>query len=194
MSPTSLTTAFLITQFFLLLFVFSGVLALRWGETSFSAYSDNPRPATKSLPSFVLGFSLITLACLAFSHDFILLSKPAFGDVEFPSLSRDDAFLLVFVLDIVGAGVLMGLTGGSRDSPFSAVLFALPALSIFLRETPSRFFIYTILAVGLFLVFTRPNSAGKAILENPKHILAFQLVTLGCLALSTLVGYSTRHL
>ncbi len=194
MSPTTLTTAFLITQFFLLLIVYCGILALRSGENSFSPFSNNPRPATRNLPSLVLGFALITLACLAFSQDFILLSKPAFGDVEFPALPRDDAFLVVFVLDIVGAGLLMGITGGSKDSPFSSVLFALPALAIFLRETPARFFIYTALAVILFLLFPRPNTAGNAVLENPKHILAFQLVTLGCLALSSLVGYATRPL
>ena len=87
-------TAFLITQFFLLLIVYLGILALRYGEGSFSRYSDNPRPATRNLPSLVLGFALVTLACLAFSQDFVVLSKPAFGDVEFPALARDDAFLL----------------------------------------------------------------------------------------------------
>jgi hypothetical protein len=180
MSPTSLTTAFLITQIFLLLIVYFGILALRYGEKTFSAFSNNPRPATRNLPSLVFGFSFVTLAPLAFSQDFVLLSQPAFGDVLFPALPRDDAFLIVFLLDIIGAGILMGFTGGAKDSPFSAVLFALPALSIFLRENPTR--------------FSRSNSSGNAVLENPKHVLAFQLVTLGCLALSTLVGYATRPL
>lgn len=167
---------------------------MRAGERTFSSYSNNPRLATRNLPSLVLGFALVTLAPLAFSQDFVLLSKPAFGDVSLPALPREDAFLIVFLLDIIGAGLLMGLTGGAKDSPFSAVLFALPALSIFLRETPTRFFFYTGLAVALFLLFPRPNAAGNAVLENPKHILAFQLVTLGCLALSSLVGYATRPL
>lgn len=192
MSPTTLTTALLITQFFLLLIVYFGILALRAGENSFSPFSDNPRLATRNLPSLAFGFLLITLAVLAFSQDFVLLSRPAFGNIAFPAFPRDDAFMFVFLLDIVGAGLLMGLTGGSKDSPFSAVLFALPALAIFLRETPARFFIYTALAVTLFLLFPRPSASGRAILENPKHILAFQLVTLGCLALSSLVGYATR--
>ena len=192
MSPTTLTTAFLLTQFFLLLIVYCGILALRQGENTFSPFSSNPRPATRNLPSLVFGFALITLACLAFSQDFILLSKAAFGDVEFPALSRNNAFLVVFFLDIVGAGFLMGITGGAKDSPFSSVLFALPALAIFLRETPTRFFIYTALAVILFLLFPRPNTAGSAVWENPRHVLAFQVVTLGCLALSSLLGYATR--
>ena len=192
MSPQTLTTAFLITQFFLLVIVYLGIVALMYGERRFSPYSDNPRPATRKLPSHVLGFALITLACLAFSQDFIALSKPAFGDVVFPALARDDAFLIVFLLNIVGAALLMGMTGGSKDSPFSAVLFTLPALAIFLREDPARFFIYTGLAVILFLLLRNAGTMGRAVLENPKLQLAFQVVTLGCLALSTLVGYATR--
>ena len=192
MSPGSLTTAFLTTQFFLLLIIYLGIVALRFGEGSFSRFSDNPRPATRNLPSLVFGFALVTLACIAFSQDFVLLSKPAFGKVEFPAFARTDAFLIVFLLDIVGAGLLMGFTGGSKDSPFSAVLFALPALSIFLREDPSRFLFYTGLAVVLFLLLRRPGAMGQAVLENPRVQLSFQVVTLGCLALSTLVGFATR--
>lgn len=192
MSSGTLTAAFLITQFVLLLIVYLGIVVLRYGEDSLSRFSDNLRPATRNLPSLVLGFALITLACLAFSQDFVQLSKPVFGDITFPAFARDDAFLIVFLLNIVGAGLLMGITGGSKDSPFSAVLFALPALSIFLREDPSRFLFYTGLAVILFLLFRGPGSIGKAVLENPRLQLSFQVVTLGCLALSTLVGYATR--
>ena len=94
MSPQTLTTAFLITQFFLLLIVYLGILALRYGERSFSPYSDNPRPATRNLPSLVLGFALITLACLAFSQDFIVLSKMHRGIVTNPSIDATNVDLL----------------------------------------------------------------------------------------------------
>lgn len=194
MTPTTLTTAFLLTQFFLLLIVYTGILALRKGESSLSSFSNNPRLATKSLPLYVLGFSLITLACISFSQDFILLSQPAFGDVTFPSFSKDDAFLIVFMLNILGSGLLIGITGGSKESPFSAVLFTLPSLAIFLRETPTRFFLYTILAVILFLLFSKKYFSEITAPENPRQLLAFRLITLGCLGLSTLVGYSTRPL
>ncbi len=192
MTALNLTSAFFVTQFLLLVIVFAGVLVLRAGEGSFSAFSENPRLATKHFPSFLLGFALVTLACLVFSQDFVLLSKPVFGDIEFPALSRSDAFLIVFTLNIFGAGVLMHATGGAKESPFAAVLFALPALAIFLREPPSRYFAYTGFAVVLFLAFQRPRGFGAAVLENPRHQTAFNVVTLGVLALSTLVGYVTR--
>jgi len=192
MLPRTLTTAFLFTQFILLMIVYVGILALRTGEKSYSMFSDNPRLATRNLPPLVLGFGLVTLACLAFSQGFFLLSKPILSGLELPALGRTDAFLAVFVLDIAGAGLLMAITGGSKESPFAAVLFTLPALSIFLRESPTRFFIYTGLAVVLLLLFQRPRESGRATVENPKHMLAFQLVTLGCLTLIAVIGYATR--
>jgi len=192
MSPRTLTTAFLFTQFVLLVIVYIGIIALRTGEKKYSLFSDNPRLATRNLPSLVLGFGLVTLACLAFSQGFFLLSKPILSWLEISALSRADAFLGVFILDIIGAGLLVAVTGGSKESPFAAVLFTLPALSIFLRESPTRFFIYTGLAVVLLLLFQRPRGSGRATVENPKHMLSFQLVTLGCLALISIIGYATR--
>lgn len=191
MSPATLTTTLLLTQFVLLLIVYFGILALSAGERKLSVYSSALR-ATSRLPSMVLGFSLLTLACLVFSRDFVLLSQPMFGDVPFPAWSREVAFFAVFALDILGAGFLVAITGGMKGSPFSAVLFALPALSIFLRETPLRFAIYTGLVALLFLSFSGSNPWSAGVLENPKHVLALRLVTLGCLALSSLVGYATR--
>jgi hypothetical protein len=191
-SPATLTTAFLFTQIVLVFIVLLGIGALRNGEKSFSPYSDNPRLATRKLPWFVAVFFVITIACFMLSEDYVGLSRPAFGDVVFPALVRSDAFLIVFLFDIVGAGFLIWLTGGSRESPFSAVLFSLPALSIFLRETPARFGLYTYLVVVAFLFVSRSTAAGKSMQENPRYLLAFQLVTLGCLFLSSLVGYATR--
>ncbi len=192
MTPATLTTALLWTQVFLLLIIFSGIFVLRAGEARFSMFSYNPRLATTMLPFLVLGFSLTTLSILVFSQDFILLTKPIFGDVILPNINRNNAFLSVFLLDIFGTAFLIWITGGSKDSPFSATLFNLPALSIFLRETPQRFFLYTSLTVFLFILLSRKNGLSRAVLENTRHNLAFQIVSLGCLALATLVGYITR--
>ena len=102
MSPATLTTTLLLTQFVLLLIVYFGILALQAGERQLSSYAEVGRPATYILPSWVFGFSLVTLACLVISQDFVLLSQPMFGDVPFPVLPREWAFLAVFTLDIFG--------------------------------------------------------------------------------------------
>lgn len=73
-------------------------------------------------------------------------------------------------------------------SPFSAVLFMLPALAIFLREPPERFLSYTFGAAVLFLL-VQADIEWHAIKENPRHRIASSFVTLACLALSTMVGY-----
>ena len=193
MTELNLTSAFFVTQLVLLLIVFAGVLVLRAGESLLSPYAhEAPRVATYYLPSFLLAFALVTIACLVFSQDFVLLSKPVFGDVELPAFSRSASFLIVFTLNIFGAGILMKATGGAMTSPFSVVLFTLPALAIFLREPPSRYFSYTGFAIVFFLAYQRRERFEASVLQNPLHRLAFNVVTLGVLALATLVGYVTR--
>lgn len=190
MTSTNLTNAFVVTQFFLLVITFIGIVVLQRGEKQLTRMPGTPRPAT-TLFFPVFGFALLTIGILVFTEDVLLFSKPVFGELEFPSISKPTAFLLVFALDLLGAAILILITGGSRESPFSAILFALPALSIFLREPPSRFFGYTIGAAVLFLLVQSKDGRGT-LNENPNYASAFAWVTLLILALSTLVGYATR--
>lgn len=192
MQPLPLTSAFLIAQFLLVAIVYVGIVALKSGEKSYFQFSGAQSLATTTLPRLVLGFALITLLCLVCSRDFVLPFKSGFSDFTLPALRRTDAFLLVFLLDVVGAGILIGITGGAKYSPFSAMLLVVPLLSIILRETPTRFFSYTGLAVLLFLLFRNPHESGRAIVENPHHMVVFQLVTVGCLVVMSMVGYATR--
>ena len=189
MKSIVLTNAFVLTQFSLLLIVFLGIMVLRAGETNMSAlYS---RPATRRFPFLFAGFALVTIGLLIFSEDVVLSSRPVFGDIELPSISKDTAFLVVFSVDLLGAAFLILLTGGSKDSPFSAILLVLPALAIFMREPPQRFLSYTFVAAVLFLL-VQADLAWRTIQENPYHRITFMFVTLSCLGLSTMVGYATR--
>ncbi len=190
MTSINLTNAFVITQFFLLVITFVGIVVLQRGENQLTRMPGTPRPASR-LFFPVFGFALLTLGILVFTEDVLLFSKPVFGDLDFPSISKPTAFLLVFVLNLLGAAILIVVTGGSRDSPFGAILFALPALSIFLRESPTRFFGYTIGAAILFLVI-QSDEESSIFSNNPSYKSAFTWVTLLILGLSTLVGYATR--
>jgi hypothetical protein len=185
--------AFAVTQLFLLVIVFFGILVLRAGERKLSAYSNNPRPATRTHPVLFAGFALFTLGLLIFSEDVLFYSKPVFGDIELPGIARTNAFLVVFAFDILGAAFLIFITGGSKDSPFGAVLFTLPVLSIFLRESPGRFLGYTFAVAALFLL-AQADTTRRVTDENPNLRTAFSFVTLGSLALTTMVGYATRPL
>lgn len=191
MQSVNLTTAFVITQFFLLIIVFSGILLLSMGERNLPTFSSHPRHATRRYPFLFAGFALVTIGLLIFSEDVMSYSRPVFGDVQLPSIARNNAFFLVFSTDILGAANLIFLTGGAKDSPFSAILLTLPALTIFLREPPERLLGYTVTTALLFLCI-RSDASWRTTRENPHQRIAHTLVTLGCLALSTLVGYATR--
>lgn len=98
---------------------------------------------------------------------------------------------MVFLLDIFGAAALMAVSGGGKGSPFSSVLFSLPALSIFLKEPPSRFVMYTALTAILFWLLFKPlNKYGREIQSNSYYDFSHRVVTLLTLAISTLVGYT----
>ena len=192
MTAAVLTTALFITQLFLVVIVSVGIAILRSGERAFSSYSNELGLATSHLSYFALLFLLITFGILAFSQEFVVLSGPAFGDVVFPSIGREKSFLIIFMLDVIGAAFLIALTGGSQLSPFSALLFSLPALAIFLRESPMRFFIYTVMAAIAFYILCGDQFYRECVEMNRKKTQAFKAVSLGCLALSTLIGYITR--
>jgi hypothetical protein len=151
-----------------------------------------PRPVTKRFPFLFAAFSLVTLGLLIFSDDVLFYSRPVFGDIVFPSISRNSAFLIVFSLDILSAAALVLVTGGAKDSPFAAILFALPALAIFLREPPQRFLSYTFVAAVLFLLVQVELEMSEPIRNNPNQKIAHSFVTLACLGLTTMVGYATR--
>lgn len=191
MATETLTSAALVTQLVLLMIVYFGLHILRSGEQKLTIYARPPRPATQRYPIWFAGFALITLGCLIFSHDILTAARPVFGNIDIPSLGRRAAFLVMFPLDLVGAAILIRFTGGSKNSPFSAVLFVLPSLAIFLREPPSHFLSYAISA-GLAFIIVQGQKYWNIIEENPYQRRTFAVVTLGCLALSTIVGYATR--
>lgn len=192
MTSINLTNAFVVTQFFLLVITFVGIVVLHRGEMRLTRMLGTQRPASKLFYP-VFGFALLTIGILVFTEDVLLFSKPVFGDLDFPSISRSTAFILVFFANLLGAAALILGTGGSKESPFGAVLFTLPALAIFLRETPGRFITYTIVAAILFLLVQK-DITENTYKENTNYRSAFAWVTLLCLALSTLVGYATRPL
>jgi hypothetical protein len=191
MQSINLTTAFILSQVLLLAIVFAGIALLRAGESRHTIYSGQPKPATHFYPMLFGGFALVTFAALAFSEDVLSTSQPVFKDISLPSLSRDIAFLFVFALDLIGATYLIWITGGSRNSPFASLLFFLPTLAIFLREPPQRFLSYAFAAAILFIL-AQMDRHWPSVEDNPYNRRAHTVVSLGCLALSTMAGYATR--
>jgi len=194
MPAINLTLAFLITQFILLAIIFSGVYVLFSGVET-QRNTENPTEVTHNplfdLPPLFGLFALATLACLVFSEAILENSQPAFGELKLSGLSTWWAFTIVFILDIIGVSFLIFVTGGSRNSPFSSVLFLIPTLAIFLREPPSKFLTYAFLSAVLFLL-TQGDYLEERIRRNKNGRKAFLIASLGSLVLSIIVGYATR--
>lgn len=150
------------------------------------------RPPYASL----LFLALISMLAISFSDDFYAVWSPMLGDAELFSIGRGDSFLLVFMLDMIIASWLIFRTGGSDKSPFTGILFLIPSLAIFLRETPQRFFLYAIAAtlmyVSLSTVRKRSLNPAFAFQGGSESPLPSWWVNISSLGLSMYIGYITR--
>jgi len=193
-APLNITAAALITQFGLVIIATVGTKIIRTYEPPPSVY-DRPRYSsnlyTVSLVCFVITFGL-----LVFSDEFANTWKPLFSEITFTGFHWPFALIATFMVDIVWVTILVSMTGGSIMSPFSPVYFILPALAIFLREPLSRIVMVAFLvAIGFSLNLLFPGLPGDVEKDNrsrAKRIIAYWVVSIACLLLSTFIGYITR--
>lgn len=147
---------------------------------------------TKIWP-LVLGFILFSFAFLGMSQEFYAIWKPMFPGVELGTIESRTALSIIFMLDLLLLALLIHKTGGSVASPFTNALFMLPALAIFLRESPMRFVLYALTAFLIFWVLLTPRFAPPTTTEeNPNHRRSVSFVAFSCLAISMFIGYITR--
>lgn len=192
MTPqTLLTHALELMQLVLLAIVFFGLYVLGAGERRMSLTQRRARPARRLRDAFAW-FLLLSLAILVSTHDMLPLRGMLPDNVPLPDIAQSVAFPLVFALDLLGAALLIALTGGYARSPFAPVLLLLPAFAILLRETPLRVLGYALAAAVLSaLLLRRPEIEME---PNPWHRQASTVVATGCLGLCALLGYVTRLL
>jgi hypothetical protein len=143
----------------------------------------------------IILLAIVSLVAIVSIDSFSTILAPMFSDVALPSFSRSTGLRAAFMADFVIVGVLITRTGGSRQSPYTSVLFLLPTLAVFLREPPSAFIFYGILGGVWYLVWSGSNglvSYGSASDESDRSLLSHRFVTITCLALALLIGYITR--
>lgn len=154
-----------------------------------------------------LVLAIVTVACMVASDEMYRAWAPILGDLAFGSgIGRSTTYLLLFSVDLSVAFWLMTLTGGSKNSPYTAILFMLPSLAIFLREPAGRFVFYAALAAifyGLGLLAESRRLTPMDILRGdsymgPKYSSirtdtpAHATINLGCLFIATVTGFITR--
>lgn len=141
-----------------------------------------------------LVLAILTIIAVALSKDFYMVWSPIMGDVLLPTFDRAGAFFCVFMLDIIATILLITWTGGSRSSPYTSMLFLIPALAIFLREPPMKFIAYAVI-VGVYYFFTcidRGRDRMPLGWTIDGSLQSHRVVNIGCLALAMLTGYITR--
>lgn len=183
-STVNIAGAALITQISLLAIMALGAMIIHFVETT-SQY--NPRYS--GLGWIILVCSLLSLFFLVYSVEFSTLWKPVFRSTEPTLLRWTTSILLMFLINIICVTILVSVTGGSRNSPFTPIYFILPALSIFLREGLSRILLYLALVSLLFSINMFVIDCNRD--EGSKKI-ALWVVSIACFALATYIGYITR--
>jgi hypothetical protein len=142
----------------------------------------------------LLILAIISIVSVAFITDFYPIWSPILGPNEIPTIDRNNAFAVLFFFDIAITWKLISTTGGSKDSPFTPILFLIPALAIFLREPPIRFIIYAIVVYIIYYTASYKKTASINLFHEADDNVAsaHRFVNFTCLALSVIIGFITR--
>jgi hypothetical protein len=184
MSDTSIIAAALIAQVSIVAIMAVASLLVSVGE----------RDRTGALSYFVLFVALVTIVPLMFTRGYSATWGPLLGLGSDQGLQRSMSMLILFLVDIFAVHALVWLTGGSRQSPYQAIYFLLPALAIFLREPPTHLLWYLLLVTVsyTYLMFGRAaqDYRGDVLVDR----IACWFTAVACFVLATYIGYLTRPL
>jgi hypothetical protein len=189
-SPVNVVAAAFIIQFSLMLiFAFS---ALFLGAQR-KHYMGEPEPTTdRGLSRTVLVFSLVTIGLLFFSDGLSNVWKPLFQKFDFSGIKWSRVLFLIFILEIVWVSIMVWKTGGSVVSACSPIYFILPALAIFLRESSSRIIIYLFLVILSYSWNLMRYTFGDYDQNKGSSKLAYWVVSVASLIVTSFIGYLTR--
>ena len=131
---------------------------------------------------------LLTFPALFISESFFKIWGPLFQGIGISTIGTHAAVLFVFIVNLIIVTYLIWLSGGVQSSPFTAVLFMLPALAVFLRLQSYVYILCTIYAAVAYLAILYSHKESTRI--KGKHANA--AVNTLCLVLTALIGYITR--
>lgn len=192
LKPVNVACATIVVQVCLLTIIALGIALERDAQTVI----DQHRGRKQRAYGLTLVLAILTIVSVALSSDYYPVWSPLLGDISLPTIARSNAFMLVFLFDIVATIFLIIWTGGTRSSPFTSMLFLIPALAIFLREPPAKFLFYAAIVSVYYCVTCRDTARLPMELGAMRDasIQSHRVVNIGCLALAMLTGYITRPL
>lgn len=181
-----MTVAALISQFALL-----GILAvgLALYDEPYSSYSVDRALHGRKPWAVLIFLALFGLGPLILSSDVTSMGMTVFGDRNVAVFRASSAIGFALVADIIVVTILVGLSGGSRESPFTAALVMVPALAIFLWQSYVAISAYVV-AVSLAVMMTSISDGYQA--RDSKSYWSFNFVNIATLTLATYISYITR--
>ena len=189
--PINVAGATFLVQFCILAIMIIGIYmansALDAIDTSKHIGHNKNNLAPIRLTSVLMGF-LLTFPALFISESFFKIWGPLFQGIGISTISTHAAVFFVFIVNLIIITYLIWLSGGVQSSPFTAVLFMLPALAIFLRLQSYVFIICTVYAALAYLIILYLHE-DRARLKG-RHANA--VVNTLCLVLTALIGFITR--
>jgi len=194
----TLPSALLILQFCMMLILFIGVMILSHGYIPSHGIRDQAAINPAAHLFLIITFAVLTMAPLFFTGKFSDTWSPVFGAHSEVQLKLENVKLWIFASDIVVPAVLVARTRGWKASPFTSVVFSIPAFAILLRESPLRVGTYTLAisaVYGLGLWWERASHVARIeYRDRAQFEIALWTVGVMMLALTTLIGVLTRGL
>lgn len=128
---------------------------------------------------------------LILSEDVTSLGRAMFGNRHLALFSLDFAIKATMLVNLFVVGGLITSTGGTKRSPFTSALFALPIFSIFLWEAYPIVLVHIVLT-GLTALAC--NVSPPAWEQEEDGGLSFFFVAGAIMVLTTYLSYVTRKL
>lgn len=183
LQPVNVSGALLIVQVCLIIIISIGLIL------------DGLRDTKKHSGAYLglIFLAIVSIVVVAFIGEFYPIWSPILGDdIKLPTLKRNSAFVIAFISDILVIWGLILKTGGSSNSPFTPILFLIPTLSIFLRQSPSLFIFYAIVVFGIYLVSDGRYRKQLQFSNEYNSNIAHKFVNFSCLFLGLMIGFITR--
>lgn len=183
LQPVNVSGALLIVQVCLLIIISIGLILDGFGDT---------RKHSSGYISLIF-LAIVSIVVVAFINEFYPIWSPILGeDIKLPTLKRNSAFFIAFLSDIIVIWTLIIKTGGSSNSPFTPILFLIPTLSIFLRQSPSLFISYAVIIFWLYLISDKKYNRNLEFSGGSASKVAHKFVNFACLSLGLIIGFITR--
>lgn len=191
MEGLSQVNGMLLSQFVLAFIMFVAVIVLKAKRHRTSYYASNGFVGFSEREVLIqlmvaVGFLVVTPSLSASWSEMFSYKVPLL------SISRETVFFLIFLSNIIITSRLVHFTGGSMGSPFQAIYFFIPTLSILLQESVLKILFYSILISLLFSVqvYWHKKIDGGMPINRAKQ--AYVFVSVACLFLTIAVAVLTR--